>query len=155
MVYYLPSGAGKGTWYPRLPEPQVRDMRPLPSVELKQEGVVEDPLPVEWTRLRDGETVDNDGIYGRHFIYYRTSAYRGCMLEVGRIGKSVMNRSAADTVLVAVMANWYPLTRRHRKRHIIVFPEIRPADKKQMSCCCLRIEACIIIRMLPSKRIGR
>ncbi len=68
MVYYLPSGAGKGTWYPRLPEPQVRDMRPLPSVELKQEGVMEDPLPVEWTRLRDGETVDNDGIYGRHFI---------------------------------------------------------------------------------------
>ena len=60
MVYYLPSGAGKGTWYPRLPEPQVRDMRPLPSVELKQEGVMEDPLPVEWTRLRDGETVDND-----------------------------------------------------------------------------------------------
>ena len=42
MVYYLPSGAGKGTWYPRLPEPQVRDMRPLPSVELKQEGVMED-----------------------------------------------------------------------------------------------------------------
>ena len=111
MVYYLPSGAGKGTWYPRLPEPQVRDMRPLPSVELKQEGVMEDPLPVEWTRLRDGETVDNDGIYGRHFIYYRTSAYRGCMLEVGWIGKNVMNRSAADTVLVAVDGRLVPIDR--------------------------------------------
>lgn len=111
MVYYLPSGAGEGTWYPRLPEPQVRDMRPLPSVELKQEGAMEDPLPMEWTRLRDGETVDDDGIYGRHFIYYRTSAYRGCMLEVGRIGKNVMNRSAADTVLVAVDGKLVPIDR--------------------------------------------
>ena len=66
---------------------------------------------MEWTRLRDGETVDNDGIYGRHFIYYRTSAYRGCMLEVGRIGKNVMNRSAADTVLVAVDGRLVPIDR--------------------------------------------
>lgn len=155
MVYYLPSGAGKGTWYPRLPEPQVRDMRPLPSVELKQEGVMEDPLPVEWTRLRDGETVDNDGIYGRHFIYYRTSAYRGCMLEVGRIGKNVMNRSAADTVLVAVDGRLVPIDRETPEKAYYRIPGDSACRQKQMSCCCLRIEACIIIRMLPSKRIGR
>lgn len=111
MAYYLPSGAKEGTWYPRLPEPQARVMRPLPPVELKREGVMADRLPSEWTWLRRGGTVDDDGIYGRHFIYYRASAYRGCTLEVGRTGKDVMNRSAADTVLVAVDGELVPIDR--------------------------------------------
>ena len=100
QVYYLPAGAATGTWYPELPPPKAHAASELPSVALAYEGGMSDPLPSKWHPLGEGETVDGKGIYGHHFVYYRTKAYQGCILEVGRVGKNEMNRSAADTVLV-------------------------------------------------------
>lgn len=110
QVYYLPSGSSKGKWFPELPEPQSRMAAPVRSMTLHKVGEWVDELPSRWKQLKDGETVDFKGIYGRHFIYYKTMAKEGTMLDVGRIGKGVVNNSAADTVLVSLKGKLIPIT---------------------------------------------
>lgn len=109
MVYYLPAGATQGEWFPKLPDPQIRPATKIAKIELKKQGEWADKLPTKWTRLKKGEAIDNHGIYGRHFVYYKTNAFEGCTLEVGRIGKKVVNGSVADTVLVSVNGKLLPI----------------------------------------------
>lgn len=109
MVYYLPVGSMQGEWFPKLPEPQVRPVEKVTIIELKKQGEWADKLPTEWSQLKAGKTIDDQGIYGRHFVYYKTIAFEGCMLEVERIGKKAVNNSAADTILVSVNGKLIPI----------------------------------------------
>lgn len=109
MVYYLPAGAVQGEWFPKLPEPQARQAKNIAKIELKKQDDWTDEIPTKWKQLKRGETIDDQGIYGRHFVYYKTTAFEGCTLEVGRIGKKVINGSAADTVLVSANGKLLPI----------------------------------------------
>ena len=60
-------------------------------------------------KLKKGEYIDHDGIYGRHFVYYRTYAPQGKLLEVGRIGHKLINGTDADEVLVSVQGKILPM----------------------------------------------
>lgn len=109
MVYYVPAGADKGEWYPKLADPQPRLALEADTIKL---GIAEgfaDPFPKHWKKLRIGESVDEKGIYGRHFIYYRTFAPQGKILEIGRIGKGLINGTDADTILVSVEGKLLPI----------------------------------------------
>lgn len=109
MVYYVPAGSSKGEWYPKLPEPQSRLVLQADTIKLKRCESFADPLPKRWKKLDRGESVDKKGIYGRHFIYYRTFAPEGKILEIGRIGKKLINGTDADTMLVSVHGKLLPI----------------------------------------------
>lgn len=101
MVYYLPAGARQGEWFPRLPDPLPVSITKRDSIALST-VLTYDRLPKRWTKLKKGETVDQQGINGRHLIYYTAKAEAGKALTVGRVGQNQMNRSDADEVLVSV-----------------------------------------------------
>ncbi len=109
MVYYLPAGASCGEWWPKLPETEAHPAVKADTVRLAQAVPMADPLPVRWTKLKRGEHLDEDGIYGRHFVYYRTYAPEGGVLEIGRIGHKLINGSDADEVLVSVHGERIPI----------------------------------------------
>lgn len=109
MVYYVPAGADKGEWYPKLPDPQPRLALEADTIKLGIAESFADPFPKHWKKLRIGESVDEKGIYGRHFIYYRTFAPQGKILEIGRIGKGLINGTDADTILVSVEGKLLPI----------------------------------------------
>ena len=69
--------------------------------------------------------MDERGIYGRHFIYYKASVFEGCTLEIGRIGNKVVNNSAADTVLVSVDGKLILFHQKQWKVLAIIFRVIR------------------------------
>lgn len=109
MVYYLPAGASSGEWWPKLPDTEVRPTVKADTIRLEPTLEMTDPLPIRWTKLKKGEHLDEDGIYGRHFVYYRTKAPEGGVLEIGRIGDKLINGSDADEVLVSVQGERIPL----------------------------------------------
>ena len=98
MVYFLPAGAGEGTWHPQLPDPEVRPSVQADTVWLDM-ARFPDTLPSRWKKLKAGGYLDDKGIYGRHLVYYRVSAPQGKLLEVGRVGHKVVNGTDADEVL--------------------------------------------------------
>lgn len=111
MVYYLPVGSSQGKWYPELPEPQAHAIKTVNEpVKLNKLGEWTDEIPIRWTKLKKGETVDERGIYDRHFIYYKAFVFEGCTLEIGRIGNKVVNNSAADTILVSINGKLMPIS---------------------------------------------
>lgn len=130
MVYFLPAGASEGVWYPRLPQPEVRIARPLPVVELKCEGEADDEMPTKWKPLKKGESVCDKGIYGRHFVYYTAQAPSGGILEIGRAGKNVVNRSAADTLLVSVDGKMIPIMNETPEKACYQLPGVAGENKK-------------------------
>jgi hypothetical protein len=71
--------------------------------------------------LHLGETIDDRGIYGRHYVYYKTKAYAGCLLRIERTGEKEMNSSGADTALV------------------MVNDELVPEVAEEKDCACYRI----------------
>lgn len=102
MIYFIPAGMQKGKWLP-----EAVDNSTIKPVKSAIEGITKigewsDRLPEKWYNLKKGETIDDKEIYGRHFVYYKTMVREGCMLHIGRIGKGVVNGSAADTILVSV-----------------------------------------------------
>lgn len=101
LLYYLPAGANKGDWLPKLPDTETRPIVKADTICLAVTSLP-DPLPTHWSKLKKGETIDHRGIYGRHFIYYRTQALQGRLLEVGRIGHKLINGTDADEVLLTV-----------------------------------------------------
>ena len=109
MVYYLPAGAAQGRWYPQPMQPQARPAVVADTIALQADSRFADPLPQQWKKLGRGETIDRRGIYGRHFIYYRTFAPEGRCIEVERIGSKVVNGSEADTVLVMAGGRLLPI----------------------------------------------
>ncbi len=109
MVYYIPFGAESGEWYPQLPQPKERHLINADTIYLGGSKGVADLLPKQWKKLNKGEYIDDKGIYGRHFIYYRTKVPQGHILEIGRIGKGIVNGTYADTVLVAVDNKLIPM----------------------------------------------
>ena len=109
MVYYLPAGSSCGEWWPKLPETVARPAVKADTLRLHPHLRRADSLPVRWTKLKKGEHLDEDGIYGRHFVYYRTQAPEGGVLEIGRIGDKLINGSDADEVLVSVRGERVPL----------------------------------------------
>lgn len=111
MVYYLPAGSSCGEWWPKLPETMARPTVKADTIRLLPTCQMADPLPTRWTKLKKGEHLDEDGIYGRHFVYYRTKAPEGEVLEIGRIGDKLINGSEADEVLVSVHGKIVPLLR--------------------------------------------
>ena len=111
MVYYLPAGSSCGEWWPRLSEPQPRPTVKADTIRLTPTLQTADPLPTRWIKLRRGEHLDDKGIYGHHFAYYRTQAPAGKVLEVGRIGAKVVNGTDADEVLVSVNGRRLPILR--------------------------------------------
>lgn len=103
MVYYLPAGKQEGKWYPEVPLPEPRPVAKADTIRLADCAVsFADPLPVQWKRLKRGEHLDDQGIYGRHLIYYRTYAPQGALLQVGITGEKMMNHTDGDGVLLAV-----------------------------------------------------
>lgn len=111
MVYYLPAGSSCGEWWPKLPETMARPTVKADTIRLLPTCQMADPLPTRWTKLKKGEHLDEDGIYGRHFVYYRTKAPEVEVLEIGRIGDKLINGSEADEVLVSVHGKIVPLLR--------------------------------------------
>ena len=109
MVYYLPAGSSCGEWWPKLSETVARPAVKADTLRLQPHLRMADSLPVRWTKLKKGEHLDEDGIYGRHFVYYRTQAPEGGVLEIGRIGDKLINGSDADEVLVSVRGERIPL----------------------------------------------
>lgn len=109
MIYYLPSGGSQGDWLPKLPDTESRPAVEADTIRLTPDMQMADPLPTRWTKLEKGECIDHDGIYGRHFVYYRTYAPQGKLLEVGRIGHKLINGTDADEVLVSVQGKILPM----------------------------------------------
>lgn len=109
MVYYLPNGKDYGEWFPKLPEPQVKRTETQRKTDIRKIEEWNDVVPKKWTRLVEGRTIDDYGVYGRHFIYLKTKAKVGGTLEIGRIGRGVVNNSMADTVLVSVERKLVPI----------------------------------------------
>lgn len=109
MIYYLPAGANQGNWLPQLPDTESRPVVQADTINLKGAKRTVDPLPGRWKKLKKGQSLDNDGIYGRHFVYYRTYAPQGKLLEVGRIGNKLINGTDADEVLVSVCGKLLPV----------------------------------------------
>ena len=103
MVYYLPAGKQDGKWYPEVPLPGPRPVAKSDTVRLTDCAVsFADPLPGKWKRLKRGEHLDDQGIYGRHLVYYRTYAPQGALLQVCITGEKMMNNTDGDGVLLAV-----------------------------------------------------
>ena len=102
MIYYLPSGGSQGDWFPKLPDTESRPAVEADTIKLTPDMQMADPLPTRWMKLKKGEYIEHDGIYGRHFVYYRTYAPQGKLLEVGRIGHKLINGTDADEVLLSV-----------------------------------------------------
>lgn len=111
MVYYLPAGASCGEWWPKLPETMTRPVVKADTIRLLPTLQFADSLPIHWTKLKKGEHLDEDGIYGRHFVYYRTKAPEGEVLEIGRIGDKLINGSDGDEILVSVLGELVPLVK--------------------------------------------
>lgn len=109
MIYYLPSGGSQGDWFPKLPDTESRPAVEADTIKLTPDMQMADPLPTRWMKLEKGEYIDHDGIYGRHFVYYRTYAPQGKLLEVGRIGHKLINGTDADEVLVSVQGKILPM----------------------------------------------
>ena len=109
MIYYLPSGGSQGDWLPKLPDTESRPVVEVDTIKLTPDMQMADPLPTRWMKLKKGEYIDYDGIYGRHFVYYRTYAPQGKLLEVGRIGHKLINGTDADEVLVSVQGKILPM----------------------------------------------
>jgi hypothetical protein len=72
-VLYVPAGGGTLEW---LPKPVAEIKRPtdgLPStIKLTQALTKADPGPVQWQPLKDGQTLEQLGIYDRRYVFYRT-----------------------------------------------------------------------------------
>jgi len=74
-ILYCPAGAGTSSdeW---LPKPVAEIKRPtdgLPSaITLAIAMTKSDPGPAEWAPLKDGQTLEQQEIYDRRFIFYRT-----------------------------------------------------------------------------------
>ena len=109
MIYYLPAGAEQGDWLPELPDAETRPTVKADTIRLIPDKRMADPLPTRWVKLKKGEYIDHDGIYGRHFVYYRTYAPQGKLLEVGRIGHKLINGTDADEVVVSVQGKRLPV----------------------------------------------
>ena len=109
MIYYLPAGAEQGDWLPELPDAETRPTVKADTIKLIPNRRMVDPLPTRWVKLKKGEYIDHDGICGRHFVYYRTYALQGKLLEVGRIGHKLINGTDADEVLVSVQGKRLPI----------------------------------------------
>lgn len=102
MVYYLPSGEKQGKWYPELPEPMAYTYAKADTISLGASTGINDEYPKKWIKLDKGEYLDDKGIYGRHFVYYKCYAKEGSLLEIGRIGNKLINGTDKDEVLVNV-----------------------------------------------------
>lgn len=109
VVYYIPAGAKEGEWFPKLPAPRTRPMVHADTIKLHSNDHFMDTYPKHWKTLNTGESIDNHGIYDRHFIYYKTWAPQGKLLEIGRIGHKMVNGTDADTVLVSVDGKLIPI----------------------------------------------
>lgn len=109
MIYYLPAGTGQGDWLPKIPDAGSRPAVKADTIRLTPDMQMADPIPTRWVKLKKGEYIDHDGIYGRHFVYYRTYAPQGKLLEVGRIGHQLINGTDADAVLVSVQGKILPI----------------------------------------------
>lgn len=100
-VYYLPTGAETGQWFPREVE---HTGKPAPHkllMTLQPSSMERTPLPQQWTPLVQGQTVDDLGHYRRYPIYYNVRAKNLCKggrLDVQFVGKNQMNRTEADQV---------------------------------------------------------
>ena len=101
-VYVLSPDKEHGTWCPSEVE---HTGRPAPhKVVLALAATpVQAVLPTKkgWTSLAVGQTVDDLGLYARHFLYYKIcgDVRRGGSLAVPRVGRNQMNRTEADAVL--------------------------------------------------------
>jgi hypothetical protein len=102
MVYYLPANSSQGEWWPKRSETATHPTVKADTLHLAPVMDMADALPSKWTKLKKGGHIDDDGIYGRHFVYYRTQAPEGQLLEIGRIGNKLINGSEGDEVLVSV-----------------------------------------------------
>ena len=99
VVYYVRHGEQHGECFPKS-LPQVRSPRGLPPVKITPSLVSEIPevMPKRWTRLPEGQMLDDLGLYSRHPVWFRTQVAAGDTLHVGRIGKGVVNHTQADIV---------------------------------------------------------
>lgn len=130
MVYYLPVGNNEGTWLPKLPEPTVRPVVNTDTIKLELVKEISDPFPKRWEKLKKGKYLDSKGIYGRHFVYYRTYAPQGKLLEVGRIGHKLINGTDADEVLVSVQGKRLPIWKEDAYSAFYQLPGDSAVDRK-------------------------
>lgn len=111
-VYYLPVDKTQGEWFPRQVAPSsmenIRQAKGL-HITLAWNRRLDAPLPKKWKKPPSGGSVDQDGVYGRHYIYYKVRAREGKLLTIGRPGKNAINRSEADSIVVTTRGQYASL----------------------------------------------
>ena len=105
MIYYVKKGQQQGEWLTKPFVAVKHDDRKV-VITPTRHRIVADVLPYAWKALSGGETVDGQGIYGRHPIYYKVRAKGGSLIQVARVGKNVMNRSDADEITATANGRW-------------------------------------------------
>ena len=130
MVYYIPSGNDKGEWFPKPMEQVARPYVEADTVIPQLVSSNKYPLPNKWKRLGTCGYLDAKGIYGRHFVYYKTIAPVGKLLEINRIGNGVVNGTKADTVLVYVNNALVPISRETKEAAYYQLPGDSLSGKK-------------------------
>lgn len=131
MVYYLPAGKEKGEWWPKqLAESEPRPFAVADTIKLEPEIIMQDALPMKWKKMKRGDHIDNYGLYERHFVYYRTAAPQGQIIEIGRIGSKLINGTDADGVLVMVDGKLVPAIKEDANNAYFRLPGDSTSSKK-------------------------
>ena len=100
MVYYVPAGQTTGTWLTTAASTPMSYAPDRKAVSLTVIDRRQDDLPTSWQKLPAGLTVDRQGLYGYHPIYYKTEAKAGSLLTIGRTGEKAVNGTIGDEVAV-------------------------------------------------------
>ncbi len=130
QVYYVRRGAQRGEWFPRQVEFAPQERHPN-VVHATLEARFVGQQPRQWSLLKPLETIDQQGHYGRHPIYYRALAPAGSRLTVGRTGKGVVNGTGADDVLVSVDGQQlHPVSADDHEVHFQIPGELTSQEKE-------------------------
>lgn len=129
MVYYVRHGENKGEWFPKMINNTAQDKGPN-YVKLHLINCFTDQTPKTWKHLKQGETIDQQGIYSHHPVYYHTTVAAGSELAIGCIGQGVVNGTDADEVIVSVDGEQLPIVSENEAEVKFLVPG-NPQSEKQ------------------------
>ncbi len=105
-ILYFPPGVDsphQAKWLPEEPAPAMRPHRHLPSaIQITQCRTAVDPLPMNWRKVKPGQSLANLGFYVSGFNYYRADINVGPLPQ--RASHTVVNATVgADDSATAVI----------------------------------------------------
>jgi hypothetical protein len=111
-IYYLAHdffAGGQTEWLPK-PLPEIkRPTNNLPTtIKLTQALTKADPGPVQWQPLKDGQTLEQMGIYDRRFVFYRTHLNNGLDKAIHEPPTLSIDAPARDNLLSFVNGQFEP-----------------------------------------------